>query len=78
MLRRLIVRYLPKLAARIEADSRRWMVHCERCGFEQSVWEYGGMRYKARGTVWRYGQCTDCGETSMLRVYLPENEDIGG
>lgn len=72
MLRKLIVRFFPNLAAKIEADSRRWMVHCKHCGFERSVWDYGGMRYKARGTVWRYGRCANCGRSSMLRVYLPD------
>ena len=78
MLRRLIVRFFPNLAAKIEADSRRWMVHCKHCGFEQSVWDYGGMRYKARGTVWRYGRCTSCGQSSMLRVYLPDSNQQAG
>ena len=71
MLRKLIVRFFPNFAAKIEADSRRWMIHCKHCGFEQSVWDAGGMRYKARGTVWRYGKCANCGKSSMLKVYLP-------
>ena len=77
MLRRLIVRFFPNLAARIEADSRRWMVRCRHCGFEQSVWDAGGMRYKARGTVRRYGKCSNCGKSSMLRVYLPASDTAG-
>ncbi|MDJ0908570.1 MAG: hypothetical protein QNI99_05230 [Woeseiaceae bacterium] len=74
MLRKLIVRFFPNLAAKIEADSRRWMIHCKHCGFEQSVWDAGGIRYKARGTVWRYGKCANCGKSGMLKVYLPNGE----
>ncbi len=75
MLRKLIIRFFPNLAAKMEADSRRWMVQCRRCGHEVSVWDSGGIRYKARGTVWRYGKCSNCGNRSMLRVYLPERDE---
>jgi hypothetical protein len=32
----------------MRAESLRWMIRCE-CGFERSMWEVGGVRWKARG-----------------------------
>ncbi len=61
--------------ARIEAESRRWFMHCPRCGYEISVWDYGGMRYRALGTVYRFGRCRNCGKSGMLRVYLRDGDN---
>ena len=33
----------------METNSRAWMVYCS-CGFKRSVWEWGGIRWKASGT----------------------------
>ena len=69
MLRALLIRFFPALASRVEKESREWMVQCKNCEGEVSVWEAGGMRYKARGTVRRWGKCPLCGIRSMLRIY---------
>ena len=61
--------------ARIEAESRRWFMQCPRCGYETSVWESGGMRYRALGTAYRFGRCRGCGKSGMLRVYLGDDND---
>ena len=70
-MRRLILWLFPGKAAAFEAESRQWMVQCPKCHHEISVWEAGGIRYKARGTVRRLGRCSRCGERSMLRIYRP-------
>jgi hypothetical protein len=44
----------------IEKESRAWMMRCEKCGFEQSVWEYGGVRWKAAGNPTRKMMCRHC------------------
>ncbi len=80
MLRKIISRLAPGLMQRIEAESRRWLMQCPRCGFEISVWEYGGLRYRALGTVYRLGRCRNCKRIGMLRVYLPDgggDEPVG-
>ena len=60
---------LPKAWAEdIKAESLTWMVQCP-CGFERSVWESGGVRYKAKGSPRRLGVCTQCGERTWHRVY---------
>ncbi len=70
MLRKIISKLAPGLMSRIEAESRRWFMQCRHCGYEISVWDYGGMRYRALGTVYRFGRCRNCGKSGMLRVYL--------
>ena len=60
----LVVRLAPRSwAAAMEAESREWMVRCRRCGFERTLWELGGIRWKAnraqRTATW--GCCSPCG-----------------
>ena len=69
MLRALIKRLFPGLMVKIEAESRQWMMQCPECRHEVSVWEYGGMRYRGYGTVYRLGRCRNCNKVGMLRVY---------
>ena len=74
MLRGLIGLLSPSLLGRIEAESRQWMMQCPNCGYEVSVREYGGMRYRGFGTVYRLGRCHGCGKLRMLRVYKRDSE----
>jgi len=53
----------------MEAESRAWMVRCPHCGFERSVWETGGIRYKASGTSRNYMRCPSCGKRGWNRIY---------
>ena len=73
LLRKLIKTVSPSLAAKVEADSRRWMMQCPSCGHEKSVWDAGGIRYKARGTVRRLGRCSNCQQLRMLRIYRSDD-----
>lgn len=53
-----------KWVADMEAESRSWILHCEKCGFEQSIWDIGGIRWKAtpkKKILWR---CTNCHQWS--------------
>ena len=52
----------------MEADSRRWMMRC-KCGFEKSIWDMGGIRWKARGESRNYMRCVACGERSWHTLY---------
>ena len=36
-------------SASMEAESRQWRFVCPNCAFERSVWEMGGVRWKAAG-----------------------------
>jgi phage terminase large subunit GpA-like protein len=55
--------------AAMEAESRAWMVSCPHCGFERSVWDTGGVRYKAAGTSRNYMRCPNCGKRGWNRIY---------
>ena len=52
----------------MEADSRLWMMRC-KCGFEKSIWDMGGIRWKARGESRNYMRCVACGERSWHKLY---------
>jgi hypothetical protein len=47
----------------VEAESRDWMYRC-KCGATQSVWDAGGIRWKASGRSWQYRRCATCGKRS--------------
>jgi endogenous inhibitor of DNA gyrase (YacG/DUF329 family) len=66
---RLFTRLMPGRAAEMERQSREWFVICPRCGFEQSFWAMGGIRYGAKSKGARLGvKCPSCGKRSMHRV----------
>ena len=53
----------------MESELRQWMVRCRACGFERSIWELGGVRWKAKGTKWTWGRCPDCGKRGVHKIY---------
>lgn len=55
--------------AAMETESRAWVVRCPKCGAERSVWDMGGIRYKARGSSRWYRRCPGCGKRAWLKVY---------
>jgi hypothetical protein len=59
---RLISRLVPDpWASSLEAESRSWVVRCPSCGFERSIWEMGGIRWKASGSKRVWARCPSCG-----------------
>lgn len=73
-------RWLPKSwADSMEQESRHWIIECPECGNFKSVWDAGGIRWKAKS----YGKrirtrCSQCGQTVWATVdyyaKLPEDE----
>jgi hypothetical protein len=55
-------------AEEMEAESRTWMIRCT-CGYEKSVWDSGGIRWKARGNPRRFRRCSNCGQSTWHTVY---------
>lgn len=47
-----------------KAESQSWYFKCE-CGNKFTVWEIGGIRYKAKGNPVRLGKCNKCGKTAV-------------
>lgn len=56
-------------AAAMEAHSRAWLVECPHCRHVRSIWELGGLRYKATGKPRTYFRCPRCGRGGWHRVY---------
>lgn len=56
-------------AAAMEAHSRAWLVECPHCGHVRSIWDLGGIRYKAAGKPRMYFRCPGCGKGGWHRVY---------
>jgi uncharacterized Zn finger protein len=76
-LQKLVVAILPKKwAASIESESRTWIVRCSSCGLERSIWEVGGIRWKAAGTERRYLYCPKCGRSHWHTLYKRQKEDV--
>ena len=66
---KLFTALLPRKAAQdMEADSRSWMVRC-KCGYERSVWDMGGIRWRAAGNPRWFMRCPHCGQRSWHTVY---------
>ena len=72
MLQKLIMTILPSAwSAAIKAESQRWMLHCPSCGTVRSLWDIGGMRYKAtprkrKALIW----CQTCRRTQWMEMDL--------
>ena len=63
---RFLVKVLPgSMAADMEAESRSWVLHCEPCGHDTSVWDMGGVRWKAAGNPRRRAHCSNCGSLTV-------------
>jgi len=55
-------------AAAMEAHSRAWLVQCPNCGHSRSIWELGGIRYKATGSPRTRLRCPNCGQSGWHRI----------
>jgi hypothetical protein len=56
-----------RLSDSMEAESRQWLVRCS-CGYAKSIWDWGGLRWKAAGQPRRYLKCPQCGQKSWHEV----------
>jgi uncharacterized Zn finger protein len=68
ILQSLIRRCLPSSwADAIQAESESWLLRCPSCGAVRSVWEIGGVRYKAASLGMKVlVRCAQCGQTHMM------------
>ena len=51
----------------IEAESRQWWMLCP-CGARTTIFEMGGLRFKAKGHPKRVGRCSTCGEAFVAPI----------
>ncbi|WP_420627740.1 hypothetical protein [Candidatus Leptofilum sp.] len=69
---RLILTLLPRpWATAVVQESRQWHMQC-RCGHTLSVWDVGGIRFKAKGTPRRLWHCSECGQRTWHRLVKQE------
>jgi hypothetical protein len=59
-------------AKSIEDESRAWAFECAKCDHRQSVWDAGGVRWKARGNPKSYRRCVACGKSGWQRLSRSE------
>lgn len=52
----------------IEKESREWMVRCPNCAAARSVWDMGGVRWKAAGRKWTWLRCQSCGKSGWHTI----------
>jgi len=52
----------------MELESRDWYFTCEACGNEFTVWDSGGIRYKASGNPVRLVRCPACRTRAMMKL----------
>ena len=64
--------FSPSTAADMEAHSRAWRLQCPNCGYEKSIWDMGGIRYKAIGNSRNFMRCVNCGKRSWHKMYKRE------
>ncbi|MEO8392938.1 MAG: hypothetical protein ABI700_08090 [Chloroflexota bacterium] len=75
---RLFTSIVPKgWAESMEAESRMWMMKCPNCAFEQSIWDMGGIRWKAYGNSKNLIRCPNCGKRSWHTLYKKSQSEIG-
>ena len=68
-LQRLLQKLLPRRWAEdMQAESQAWLARCS-CGYEESIWDRGGIRWKAAGQPRRRLTCPQCGHTTWHTVY---------
>ena len=58
----------PELFAAMERDSRLWKAECPHCQAQTSLWEMGGIRYKAVGEPLTRLRCPKCGQMGWMRI----------
>lgn len=62
----------PTFAA-MELHSRNWFARCLKCDHRRSIWELGGLRYKATGSSLTRLPCPSCGRRTAHRLEKGEN-----
>ncbi len=73
LLQRIILAFVPgSVAEAMERESRQWMMRCD-CGHERSIWEVGGIRYKAAGNPRRLARCPACNRRTWHEVYRQDD-----
>ena len=64
-----LIRSLPgNWGSDMEAESRKWIARCRECGSEKSLWDHGGVRWKAAGSPSTRLVCGPCGRITWQQL----------
>jgi hypothetical protein len=64
----------PNWQSAIERESRDWRARCPKCLHEVSVWDLGGVRFKAAGNPSRRMTCPHCSTSFLGQLYRVGSE----
>jgi hypothetical protein len=66
-----IIRFFSSKARfeKIMEESKQWKFTCSNCGKVSSIWELGGIRYKAAGKPNDRIRCPHCRKNGWQKVY---------
>ena len=72
LVQRLVLLVVPRAWGQaLEAQSRAWMLRCQSCRHERSIWDTGGLRWAAKGSPHRRLRCPKCHRETWHQVHLP-------
>lgn len=75
----LLGRMEPGARADAERHSRLWMADCKACGRSFSIWDLGGVRYRAYGRPWKYVACPYCAKRDWRQfTWRGESPELRG
>ena len=52
----------------IKKESKQWKFKCEHCNIKSSIWEAGGIRYKATAETTMTIKCPKCKKKTTSKV----------
>jgi uncharacterized protein with PIN domain len=69
-IQKLLMSVFPRnMAAKMKAESEDWTLECPSCKHEVSIWEIGGIRYKATNKSQLWSRCPGCRKYGWMRLY---------
>ena len=78
-IQKILIALLPaKWTLSMEAESREWIARCKHCEHENSIWDLGGVRWKARGREWSMFRCLKCKQVfwGEIQKRKPDTEEF--
>ena len=79
LIQQIFLRLVPRRwAESMVAESRAWHARCP-CGYSRSIWDLGGIRWRAAGNPKRKLNCPECGQQTWHTVakdVLDHQEDV--
>jgi hypothetical protein len=68
-IQKVITKIVPRRWAQdMETESRAWIMTCPNCRAEQSLWDAGGIRWKAYSNKSVFMRCPQCGKMSNQKM----------